>query len=153
MRHGKVHATDAQSVVDGDHDHLGLGELARDDVGLGHVEVAGNEAAAVRPDQATGHRSGERSVDPHWNVAVRTWRDGVDDVDVRPFISVDGRAERVEGCDRNRIRGAGGERRHVGDSWQPFGEYGDECEFGHVCSYEFRMEGVADITGQAPTML
>ena len=53
VRHRVGHAADAEAVVDADDDGAGpLADLPRGPVGLGHVQVAHPERAAVQPDQA-----------------------------------------------------------------------------------------------------
>ena len=51
-RHRVVHAADGEAVVDAHHDRPGASaDLARGEVGLGHVQVAEHEGAAVQPEQ------------------------------------------------------------------------------------------------------
>ena len=53
VRHRVADAVHREPVVDADHDGVGAGaDLAGRPVGLAHVEVATEEAAAVRPDEA-----------------------------------------------------------------------------------------------------
>ena len=62
VRHRVGHAADAEPVVDADHDGAGpRADLAGGPVGLGHVQVAHAERAAVQPDQARAGRRRRRA--------------------------------------------------------------------------------------------
>ena len=84
----------AQPVVDGDdHDIRAAGDAARGRIGLGHVEVAVLEGAAMaehehgaRPDGGT-----DRRVDPHRDGAVGPWRLPVLDAQVPALGTAVGR--------------------------------------------------------------
>ena len=93
-----MHPAAAEPVVDRHDDGPATrDELAGDDVGLGHVEVTGDERAAVRPHQAAdGCWSVGRSVDADGHRSVRTRRHPGRDVDVGGRVAVQRRAERLE---------------------------------------------------------
>ena len=114
--HREVHATVAQPVVDRNDDSTGpLDDLPGDDVGLGHFEVAEHERSAVGPDEPALRRLIGGAVDPHRHVAVRTGRDGVDDLAVRSDVSLDRCVERLPGGHLCRVRRRGADRGKIGD--------------------------------------
>ena len=115
MGHREVDAAVAQAVVDRHDDGSGpVGDLAPNDVSLGHLQVAEHERAAVGPHEpATRPLPGP--VHTHGYVAVRTGGDGVDRLDVRSDVAVDAGVEARERGHRAGVGRPDADRREVGD--------------------------------------